>query len=383
MSSRSWRTTQSAKLNTSGTDMVTINVNNIPASLAGKQVFVTQFVVDETHSNPYSVWVSQGKPATPSEAQLQALRAAQHLALMQPVKTITLDATYTTSFTMNRQSGTLLLLGLKRPVTGRDALSPMEGEDYDGQSGATKEDCNDTDLGQSISVTAGGSIFYDNVDFTDAGVNAVKLRVQAAAATSIEFHADSATGALLGKCDVTATGTAWATQSCTLAATGVKTAVYLVFAGAAHLNWIQFQGAAGGPGTGGTMGGTSGAGGSTTSGAGGNVVTGAGGTGTTGAGGSTTSGAGGDHTTSGAGGDNTTSGAGGNNTTSGAGGSTTSGAGRRYEHGRRRIAGDRRREVRVQLRGGQPAGIRRSVAAPRVGGGARSSSSTTWRLSLS
>ncbi|MFL5306977.1 MAG: GH39 family glycosyl hydrolase [Polyangia bacterium] len=316
-----------AKLNTSGSDMVTINVNNIPASLAGKQVFVTQFVVDETHSNPYSVWVSQGKPGTPSEAQLQALRAAQHLALMQPTKTITLDATYSTSFTMNRQSGTLLLLGVKRPVTGRDALGPMEGEDYDGQSGATKEDSNDTDLGQSISVTGGGSIFYDNVDFTDAGVNAVKLRVQAAAATSVELHADTATGALLGKCDIAATGTMWATQSCTVTATGVHPALYLVFAGAAHLNWIQFQGVAGGTGTGGTMG-TSGAGGSNTSGAGGNVVTGAGGSNTSGAGGNnTTSGAGGNHTTSGAGGNNTTSGAGGNNTTSGAAGSTTSGSG--------------------------------------------------------
>ncbi|MES1208782.1 MAG: carbohydrate-binding protein, partial [Pseudomonadota bacterium] len=264
-----------AKLNTSGSDMVTINVNNIPAALAGKQVFVTQFVVDETHSNPYSVWTTQGKPATPTEAQLQALRAAQHLALMQPAgTTTTLSTTYTTSFTMTRQSGTLLLLSLNRPVSGRDALAPMEGEDYDGQSGATKEDSNDTDLGQSISVTSGGSIFYDNVDFSDGGVNAVKMRVQAAAATNIEFHADSATGPLLGKCDVAATGTTWATQSCTLTgATGFHPALYLVFAGAARLNWVQFQGAGGGTGTGGTIG-TSGAGGST--GTGGNVVTGAG-----------------------------------------------------------------------------------------------------------
>ncbi|HVT05859.1 MAG TPA: carbohydrate-binding protein [Polyangia bacterium] len=326
---------QAAKLNSTGTDMVTIKVNNIPTSLAGKKVFVTQFIVDETHSNPYSVWVSQGKPATPTEAQLQALRAAQHLALAQPVTTMTLDTSYMTSFTMNRQSGTLLLLSVNRPVTGRNALVTMEGEDYDGQSGATKEDSNDTDLGQSISVTAGGSIFYDMVDLSDAGVNGVKLRVQAASATSIEFHADSATGTLMGKCDIAATGTTWATQSCTLTpTTGVKDAVYLVFAGAARLNWLQFQGVAGNTtGTGGTTG-TSGAGGSSSSGAGGNIVTGAGGSGntTSGAGGSgnTTSGAGGSgNTTSGAGGSgNTTSGAGGSgNTTSGAGGSSTTGTG--------------------------------------------------------
>ena len=32
-----------ATLNTTGTDMVTVNVSNLPAALAGKQVFVTQF----------------------------------------------------------------------------------------------------------------------------------------------------------------------------------------------------------------------------------------------------------------------------------------------------------------------------------------------------
>ena len=54
---------QYATFNTTGTDMVTVNVSNLPATLSGKSVFVTQFVVDETHSNPYSVWVSQGKPS--------------------------------------------------------------------------------------------------------------------------------------------------------------------------------------------------------------------------------------------------------------------------------------------------------------------------------
>ena len=134
-------------LNTTGTDSVTVNVSNLPAALAGKQVFVTQFIVDATHSNPYSVWTSQSKPTAPSEAQLQAMKAAQHLALLQPVSMATLTTSYTTTFTINRQAGTLLILSVKRPVTGRDGLGTMEGEDYDGQSGATKEDSNDTDLG--------------------------------------------------------------------------------------------------------------------------------------------------------------------------------------------------------------------------------------------
>jgi xylan 1,4-beta-xylosidase len=283
-------------LNTTGSDTVTVSVSNLPAALAGKQVFVTQFVVDATHSNPYSVWTGQGSPSAPSETQLQALKAAQHLALMQPVSKATLATSYSTSFTINRQAGTLLILSVNRPVTGRNGLATIEGEDYDGQSGATKEDSNDTDLGQSISVTSGGSVFYDVVDFSDAGVGAVQMRVQASAATNLEFHADAATGTLLGKCAVSATGTSWATQSCTLTPTSGVHTLYVVFDGAAHLNWLLFQPGSSSTGTGGSSGGTGGAsgtggvsgtGGSGTTGTGGSIVTGTGGTGTTGTGGTT------------------------------------------------------------------------------------------------
>jgi MYXO-CTERM domain-containing protein len=327
---------QYAKLNTTGSDSVTINISNLPAALANKQVFVTQYLVDATHSNPYSVWQSQGSPGSPTEAQWQALKAAQHLALAQPVSMATLTTSYTTTFTLNRQAGTLLVLSTKRPVTGRDGLGVMEGEDYDGQSGATKEDSNDTDLGQSISVTSGGSIFYDVVDFSDAGVSSVQMRVQAAAATNIEFHQDSASGTLLGKCAVSAMGTSWTTQSCTLTtpASGVHT-LYLVFGGAAHLNWLQFQGSGssttgtgGSPGTGGTgtttgTGGSgTGTGGSNTSGAGGTRATGGSGGGgpITGAAGSNNPGTGGDNNP-GTGGDNNPGTGGSNNP--GTGGSST------------------------------------------------------------
>jgi MYXO-CTERM domain-containing protein len=224
----------------------------------------------------------------------------------------------------------------------------MEGEDYDGQSGATKEDSNDSDLGQSISVTSGGSIFYDVVDFSDAGVGSVQMRVNASAATTLEFHADSQTGTLLGKCAVAATGSAWATQACTLTPlSGVHT-LYLVFGGAARLNWLLFQptsssttgtggsgaatGGSSGAGTGGT--GTTGAGGTATTGTGGTGATGTGGTGTTGTGGTGTTGTGG-AIVSGAGGTATTgaggagtggTGAGGSGTGSGTGGSGAGGS---------------------------------------------------------
>lgn len=226
-------------INTTGSDSVTVNVNNLP--FAGKNIFVTQFAVDADHSNPYGVWTTQGKPKNPTEAQWQAMRQAQHLALATPVTTMPGAATYTATLTVPKQGSAMILLGLKRPVTGRDGLADIEGEDYDGQSGATKEDSKDTSMGQSIAVTAGGYVFFDNVDFSDAGVDNVALRVNAQAATSVELHADTQTGTLIGKCDVAATGGNWATQPCALTkTTGVHT-VYAVFAGALRLNSLKFQ----------------------------------------------------------------------------------------------------------------------------------------------
>lgn len=239
-------------ISTTGMDSVTVNVNNLP--FAGKNVYVTQFTIDSAHSNPYGVWVSQGKPKAPSEAQLQAMRQAQHLALATPVTTVAGSATYSTMLTMPRQSATMILLSLKRPVTGRDGLVDIEGEDYDGQSNVTKEDSGDTSLGQSVTGGSGAYTFYDNVDFSDDGVDQVELRVNAQAATSLEFHADMQTGTLIGKCDVAATGGMWATQQCTLTpTTGVHT-LYAVFGGTLRLNSMKFEASGSTMGTGGAGG---------------------------------------------------------------------------------------------------------------------------------
>ena len=88
---------QFTTMNTTGTDMVTINVSNLPATLANKELFVTHFRADETHSNPYSVWVSQGRPTNPTEAQWQAMKAQQHLALLPPVSKATVTTAWTTT----------------------------------------------------------------------------------------------------------------------------------------------------------------------------------------------------------------------------------------------------------------------------------------------
>jgi beta-xylosidase len=333
-------------------DSQAISVTNLPAALAGKEVYVTQFVVDEKHSNPYSVWTTQGKPATPSEDQWRQMRAAQHLSVTSAKKTLT-DATFSTTVTMLKQSGLLLIVSAKRPLMGRDALVEIEGEDFDGQDKvAPKEDSGDSTLGQSISVDSGGYVYFENVDYTDDGVDSVQLRVKAAADTTVELHQDTQDGTSLGKCAVTSSS-AWATQSCTLSqkVTGVSK-LYLVFGGAAHLNWLKFQssntgsggsgagGSAAGGSSGGSNGGASGsaAGGSTgRGGAAGNAAGGAGGgNGNGGAagsgnGGATSSGNGGAPQSGGggaSGGSAGTGGAGSGGASSGAGGSSSTGGGK-------------------------------------------------------
>jgi MYXO-CTERM domain-containing protein len=264
----------------SGTgDNVSISVSNLPAPLANQQVYVTEFLVDETHSNPYDVWSSQGKPASPTETQWQAMRAAQHLALAQPVATQPVTTSFTTSLSLKRQAGALILVGLKRPVTGRNALVEIEGEDYDGQASATKEDSKDETLGQSLSIAKGGYAFFDNVDFSDAGVDSVQLRVKAADATTLELHGDTQTGPTIGSCSLTATGTAWATQTCALTPTkGVQT-LYVVPSAALHLNWLKFTPVGGGgqSGTGGAPSGGAGGGAGAPASMGGRMAVGTGG----------------------------------------------------------------------------------------------------------
>ena len=91
------------------TDNVTLNVTNIP--WAPGQVKVEDFLVDTTHSNTYTKWVSLGKPATPTNAQWDSLRAAATLAHYDSVTTTTLTGTtYTKTFPLHYFSVMLLVL---------------------------------------------------------------------------------------------------------------------------------------------------------------------------------------------------------------------------------------------------------------------------------
>jgi hypothetical protein len=52
---------------------VSLTVNNIPFAASGS-LHVRHYLIDRAHSNSYQTWVSQGKPATPTQSQWVSLR---------------------------------------------------------------------------------------------------------------------------------------------------------------------------------------------------------------------------------------------------------------------------------------------------------------------
>jgi xylan 1,4-beta-xylosidase len=63
----------------------------VPASF-GTLATVSHLRVDETHGDAYTVWVSQGSPATPTPAQLAALQQTMVPSLLQPDETVAVTA---------------------------------------------------------------------------------------------------------------------------------------------------------------------------------------------------------------------------------------------------------------------------------------------------
>jgi arabinoxylan arabinofuranohydrolase len=139
------------------------------------------------------------------------------------------------------------------PQVGKlNPYSRVEAETTNAQNGIETEPCsaggmNVTSSAQSAWIRVRG------VDFGSTGAKSFSASVAATAAGAIEIHADSASGPVLGKCDVPATGGAqtWATTTCDVtAATGVKDLVF-AFQGSFGFDYWRFTPVDGAMGTGG------------------------------------------------------------------------------------------------------------------------------------
>jgi xylan 1,4-beta-xylosidase len=59
-------------------ELIKININGVPA----QKVTVTEFRIDNEHSNSYEVWKKMGSPKDPSVAQINELEKAGQLKTM-------------------------------------------------------------------------------------------------------------------------------------------------------------------------------------------------------------------------------------------------------------------------------------------------------------
>jgi xylan 1,4-beta-xylosidase len=71
------------------------------------------YLIDESHSNAYTLWRSMGSPQKPTDSQYKQLEEAGHLAEMKPGPEVTIrNGTATVTFALPRQGVSLLLLDL-------------------------------------------------------------------------------------------------------------------------------------------------------------------------------------------------------------------------------------------------------------------------------
>jgi xylan 1,4-beta-xylosidase len=98
----------------------------VPARF-GPHVRVSHLRVDESHGDAYTVWVAQGKPASPSPAQIAALQAAMDPSLLAPDRTtaVAADGSVGVDFDLPRFGLSLVTL---TPSSGADD----GGTDVDG-----------------------------------------------------------------------------------------------------------------------------------------------------------------------------------------------------------------------------------------------------------
>jgi xylan 1,4-beta-xylosidase len=92
------------------------------ASSSSRALGVTHRRVDETHGDAFTIWVSQGSPATPSAPELAALREAMEPVLLSPTDGVLVaDGAVRLSFDLPRFGISLLEIA---PLNGSDPEAP-------------------------------------------------------------------------------------------------------------------------------------------------------------------------------------------------------------------------------------------------------------------
>ena len=86
-------------------EQVSVQIKGIPA----KQVMITEYRIDKSHSNSYEVWKGMGSPAQPSPEQITALeKAGQLQSTGKPLKAAIQNGVVKYNAVLPRQAVALL-----------------------------------------------------------------------------------------------------------------------------------------------------------------------------------------------------------------------------------------------------------------------------------
>ncbi len=107
---------------------------SVPASF-GQRARVSHVRVDESHGDAYTVWMSQGMPAGPSPAQLEALQQAMDPAPLIPDRTVAVPADGSVAVDFDLPRFGVSLLTITPASDTNDAGTEIDGADGGGGGG--------------------------------------------------------------------------------------------------------------------------------------------------------------------------------------------------------------------------------------------------------
>jgi xylan 1,4-beta-xylosidase len=93
---------------------VSVTITGLPLKAA--EAKLTQFRVDEKHSNAFTAWKAMGSPQKPTPEQYAALEKAGQLTSSGPTESVRIaDGKFTTRVKLDRQAVALLVLEWTAP----------------------------------------------------------------------------------------------------------------------------------------------------------------------------------------------------------------------------------------------------------------------------
>jgi hypothetical protein len=127
-----------ANLTSSGAnDTAKLQISKLPFP-TGQNFSIQHYRIDSTHSNPYQVWVNQGKPVAPNNSQWEAIKAQENIAELEQPSTMQYTGSPTTkTIVMPRWSVSLLIFKRDATVIGSKRINSFHNNELYQLNGTT------------------------------------------------------------------------------------------------------------------------------------------------------------------------------------------------------------------------------------------------------